>query len=457
MRSSFSILGLCLFSCGLASATEVRWWMSSEDGAASLSEQPALRWSAETLSQPADIVLDASKTYQSILGLGASFEHSTCYNLSQLSEEKKTETLRKLVHPKDGIGMSLMRLCIGTSDFTGDPWYSYNDMPAGESDPELKNFSIEKDRAYLLPIIKQAQAIHPDLKFFASVWSPPGWMKTNDSMLAGRLKPEYYGVFSEYLVKFVQAYAAEGIPVLAITPQNEPHFPNPAYPTTGYRAEAMLELIRDHLGPLFEKELPDTEIWCWDHNWNEPEFPTTILSDEKAYGYVDGTAFHLYEGKPEAQTALKEAFPEKPIYFTEGSTFRTRGAVQIIDILRNWARSYNAWVVMLDEDRKPNNGPHNASQTCIELLRDGTVRYNFDYFMYGQFMKFIRPGAVRLDSTPGSIRFANVAFRNESGDTVLVVANASSEAREFIVSHGGGHYRAEIPKRTVATFTWDTE
>lgn len=454
MRGLICLAGISFFS-SMAAAGEVRWWISSEDGSASLTEQPALGWSPAAATP--EIVVDAGTTYQSILGLGASFDHATCYNLSRLPEPVKSETIAALVDPEKGIGMSLMRLCIGTSDFTGDPWYSYNDLPEGQTDPELKYFSIGKDREYMLPVIKQAQAINPDLKFFASVWSPPGWMKTNGSMLAGKLKPEHYDVFSRYLVKYVQAYAAEGVPVLAVTPQNEPHFPNPAYPTTGYRAPEMLALIRDHLGPVFERELPGTEIWCWDHNWNEPEFPTTILSDPTAYNYVDGTAFHLYEGKPEAQTELRNAFPEKPIYFTEGSTFWTRGAVQIVDILRNWARSYNAWVVMLDEDRKPNNGPHNASQTCVELLRDGTVRYNFDYYMYGHFMKFIRPGAVRLGSPEGSFRFTNVAFRNPDGRCALVVVNASSEPRTFSVGSGEHSFEATLPKRSLATFSWEME
>ena len=450
MRFAF-VLGLMILS-GVVHAAEVRWWMSTEDGAASLAEQAPLSWQPVDAAVPAEITIDPATTYQSILGLGAAFEHATCYNISQLPEPQRTEVIRKLVDPEAGIGMSLMRLCIGTSDFTGDPWYSYNDMPKGETDPELANFSIHKDRAYLLPVVKKALELNPELKLFASVWSPPAWMKSNDSMLGGKLKPEYYDAFSRYLVKTVKAYHAEGLPVVAITPQNEPHFPNPMYPTTGYRAKDMLALIRDHLGPAFEKELPDTEIWCWDHNWSEPEFPTTILSDPKAYGYVDGTAFHLYEGKPEAQTAFHEAFPDKPIYFTEGSTFMTRGAIQIISILRNWARSYNAWVMMLDEDRKPNNGPHSASRTAIELLRNGEVRYNFDYFMYGQFMKFIRPGAVRVASTDGSVRFDNVAFKRKDGSIVCVAANAGSAAKPVRVAVGTRQFQAELPSKAVATF-----
>lgn len=445
------ILPLAALVCTGSDAESVNWWLSSEDGAAKLAAQAPMDWKPLDASAPADIVIDPDKTYQSILGLGAAFEHATCYNISQLPPAERDDVLRKLVDPDTGMGMSLMRLCIGTSDFTGDPWYSYNDMPKDQADPELKNFSIGKDRVYVLPIIKKAQELNPDLKFFASVWSPPGWMKTNGRMTAGELKPEFYDAFSRYLVKFVQAYRAEGVPVMAITPQNEPHFPNPMYPTTGYKADQMLTLIRDYLGPRFEAELPDVGIWCWDHNWGEPEFPTTILSDAKAAAYVDGVAWHGYEGKPEAQTQVHEAFPDKPAYFTEGSMFKTRGAIQIIDILRNWARSYNAWVTMLDEDRKPNNGPHDASQTCIELMRDGSVQYHFDYYMYTHFMRFIRPGAVRVDSTDGSIRLNNVAFRDEAGRITCVVANAYSEPRTIRLALGNQELTVEMPARSVAT------
>ncbi len=452
------VLALALIYCGTsATAESVSWWVSTEDGAAAVTQQAALAWQPVDAATPADIVLDPAKTYQSILGLGAAFEHATCYNISQLPEPARTEVIRKLVDVETGMGISLMRLCIGTSDFTGDLWYSYNDMPKGETDPELKNFSIGKDRVYVLPVVKKAQEINPGLQFFASVWSGPAWMKSNGRMTAGELLPEYYDAFSRYLVKFVQAYRQEGISVLAITPQNEPHFPNPMYPTTGYKAEQMLTLIRDHLGPRFEAELPNVELWCWDHNWSEPEFPATILRDTKAAAYVDGVAWHGYEGKPEAQTTLHQEFPDEPAYFTEGSMFMTRGAIQIIEILRNWARSYNAWVLMLDEDRKPNNGPHNASRTCIELLRDGSVRYNYDYYMYTQFMRFIRPGAVRIDSTGGGVRLNNVAFRDEAGNIICVVANAYSEPRTVRMALAGREISVPLPARSVATLVMGGE
>jgi glucosylceramidase len=442
----------------LGATGAVSWWLSSEDGAHALTPQAALAWGE---AAPADlppeairISVDTGRRYQSILGLGASFEHATCENLARLSAGDRDEVIRRLVHPEDGIGMNLMRVCIGTSDFTGQPWYSYNDLPEGETDPELKRFSIEQDRGIILPVLKKALALNPDLLYFASPWSPPGWMKTTGTMLGGKLKPEYYGVYAQYLVKFIQAYAAEGIPIHALTPQNEPGFPNPAYPTCLYTGAMQRDFIRDHLGPALRGAGLPTRIWCWDHNWNNLAFPRTILSDPAAAAFVEGTAFHFYEGKVEAMSALRDEFPDKDIFFTEGSAFRTHGALMIINILRNWARSYNAWVVLLDEHRKPNNGPHSASATCIELKDDGRVEYRFDYYMYGQFMKFIPRGAVRVESGPQSGRVGHVAFLTPKGGGVLVAANAEREARTLAVELAGHGFQAVLPARSVATFQW---
>lgn len=439
----------------LAHAAEVEVWVSSEDGQYSLTalERPVL----EEASGEAAITVDLSKTCQSMIGMGASFEHATCYNLSRLAPEMREEVIEKLVDPVKGIGMNLIRVCIGTSDFVGEPYYSYDDMPEGQTDLDLAQFSIEKDREYVLPAIKIAQAKNPDLRFFASPWSPPGWMKTTGSMCGGKLKPEYYEVYARYLIKYVEAYAAEGVPLHALTLQNEPGMISKDYPTCLWNGEEQRDFIRTQFGPQLEASGLDPLVWCWDHNWNLLKFPRAVLSDPEAARYVDGTAFHFYEGKVEAQTELHNEYPEKHLYFTEGSAFRAWGAVKIIEILRHWARSYNAWVIMLDEDRKPNNGPHSASATCIELKKDLSVEYRFDYYMYGQFMKFIPRGAVRVESTPGDRSFANVAFKTGDGKVVLVAANAGKEPRDLSVACGGKMFKTSLGGRSVATFRWAAE
>lgn len=429
--------------------------LTTEDGQYQLSEQAPLEWADDAREAGTVIDIDPSTVYQSILGLGSSLEHATAHNLTLLDPETRAEVMERIVCPDKGIGMNLMRLCIGTSDFTGDPWYTYADMPEGEEDWELASFSIEKDRDYLLPVIKLAQEINPDIVFFASVWSPPAWMKKPRTLTGGSINPKYYDAHARYMVKFIQAYEAEGIPIHAVTPQNEPDFPEPNYPTTKWTGAQQRDYVRDHLGPLLEKEGLDTEIWIWDHNWNKLSFPRTILKDPEAKRYVGGVGFHLYEGRPKAQTTLRDEFPDVPIYFTEGSTFGTAGAVTIIEILRNWARSYNAWVTVLDTNQKPNNGPHDATPTGIEVVPDTLeVRYNHDFFMYGQFMKYIQRDAVRIASTEGTRFFNNIALRNPDGSIVLVVANVRLSPERITIRYEGKTATATLPGRATATFIW---
>jgi glucosylceramidase len=348
-----------------------------------------------------------------------------------------------------------MRICIGTPDFTASPWYTYDDMAAGSVDAELKQFSIEKDREYVLPVLKLALKKNPDLRFHAAPWSPPAWMKTNDSICGGRIVPKHFGPLAEYLARAVEAYRAEGIHLYAITPQNEPEYFPGSYPTCGWTAREQRDFIRDFLGPVFRKRGLETRIWCYDHNFNHPEFPTTILEDPRAAQYIDGTAFHLYEGKPEAMSVLHGRFPEKHIYFTEGSTFGISGAGEIISFLRNWARCYNAWVTVIDHEAEPNPGPHDCSPTCIVLNSEALeLTYRFDYYMYGQFTKFIRRGAVRIASTSSSKSLPNVAFRNPDTSIVLVIVNAERRSRDVAVRWNQRQLTVAVDPRAVATFLW---
>ncbi|MBP9003805.1 MAG: glycosyl hydrolase [Candidatus Hydrogenedentes bacterium] len=436
-------------------ADRVEKWLTTPDLKAALSRQDGPKLEPARKTKLSVIEINPSARYQEILGMGASFDHASCENLTKLSPEARAEAMIRLFDPDKGIGMNLMRLCIGASDFIGEPYYTYCDLPEGEKDPEMTRFSIEKDRAYVLPLIKEALRINPSLKFFASPWSPPAWMKDTGRLEGGRLLPEFYPAFAKYLARFIQAYEAEGIPIYAITVQNEPRMNDPNYPTCVWTGEEQRDFIRDHLGPLFRELNLTTRVWCWDHNWNLPEFPIAVLSDPAAAQYVDGTAFHLYEGRVETQSKIREMFPDKHIYFSEGSVFGARGAVKLASILQNWARSYNFWVVLLDEHRKPNRGPHSASATCVELLDDGSLRWNYDYYMYGQFMKFILPGAVRIGvSGPEARTIGYVATRNPDGALVLVVANAGREPWEFAVTHGNRQFRDTLPAGAVATYRW---
>lgn len=475
--SVFLALGLCSTLRLSADPPVIDGWVSSQDLSRRLDaiEPPSFTPGAPD-GRP-EIEINEAIKYQTIVGLGASLEHTTCANLFRLDESARAEVMERLVSPENGIGMSTMRICMGTPDFTGEPWYTYNDMPPGKKDPELKNFSIEKDRAYILPVLKLALEKNPDLKFYASPWSPPGWMKTCDDMIGGHLYPRYYDAYARYFVKFIESYQAEGIPIYAVTVQNEPGV-NKRDDTLGWwypscqwslvvdedtwwpvPTEIMghpeRDFIRDHLGPAFRKNNIATRIWCFDHNLNNLWYPRNILSDPAAAQYVEGTAFHPYAGKAADMGAFREEFPDKKVFLSEGSMFGVSGAMKIIDFLRNWASTYNAWVTVIDSEGKPNNGPFKASRTPVMIdAKTLAVTYGFEYYMYGQFMKFIRPGAVRIDSGASSAEFGHVAFKNEDGSVVVVAVNPGGQSRKFQVAHVGKVFSTSLPAQSVGTYRW---
>lgn len=235
------------------------------------------------------------------------------------------------------------------------------------------------------------------------------------------------------------------------------------YPSCHWTAEQERTFIRDHLGPAFRREGLKTRIWCYDHNYNveasgdDPgiSYPRTILSDAKAAEFVDGAAFHGYVGQPSGMSTFHAEFPSVPIRFTEGSVFGINGAIDLIERLRNWASSYNAWVTILDENGKPNNSPFPATHAIIKLdSKTRRAEYLLEYFAYGHFMKFVQRGAVRVESTGGDREFNNVAFRNPDGTIVLVVANTGSSARDFEVAWGGKRVAARLQGKSLMTLTW---
>jgi len=479
-RTAFVLCAmLCLVRASTADAErKVQLWISAEDESQLLAPAAPLPMSKAAI--PSDlptVEVDPSQRFQTILGMGSSLEHTTCYNLSQLGPQRMAEAIERLVDPATGIGMNLMRICIGTPDFTGEPWYSYDDMPPGKTDVKLEHFSIEKDQAYVLPVLKKALEKNPDLLFYASPWSPPGWMKSTEDMIGGYLLPRFYKVYAQYFVKFIEAYQAEGIPIYAITPQNEPGVNTRNYPVSDWYPSCQWSLVEDedtywpvsheemgcnerdfikkYLGPALAESGQKTQIWCYDHNLNNPWYPRNILKDPDAAQYVAGTGFHGYAGNPKEMSAFHDEFPQKPVYFTEGSAPGVKGAMRILSYFRNWASSYNAWVIMIDYDGHPNNGPFKTKRTCIQPRRDGSgVDYHYAYYAYGQFMKFVKRGAVRIASTEGSKKLNTVAFENPNGDLVLVAVNADKEPAQFRVAEGGEAFVATLPARSVLTCRW---
>lgn len=491
-------LGLILLSA--SNAIQLDMFTTSRDGAFKLTQFPPVIFSEESGKQdggPAPnvtIAVNTSIAFQEIFGIGSSLEHSTCFNLMKMDPESRKDTLTQLFDPNVGIGISLMRLTIGSSDFGLLPFYSYDDSQS--PDVTLSHFTIDGDRSFVIPALKETLAYtnQPDgLRFFASPWSPPGWMKSNNTLLGGRFNSAYTESYAKYLVKFIAAYQEEGVEITAITVQNEPLQNENSYPTTILLPEQEAKLIGKHLGPLFEEEsnvCSNTSIWAFDHNWSDLYYPQKVLEDPEAYNYVSGTAFHLYSGRPEAMTKLHDTYPDKKIFFSEGSEFGLRGAEQIVAIFNNYASTYNAWVTMLDTEMKPNAGPFRPTSTMIEL-DTSTLQavYRFEFFMTGQFSKFVRRGARRVQSalmSPGkrgrqlqenasgnqipsllstaTLNVSFVAFQNpisealgsNSGTAVVVLVNPSADASLVRILWNGLKADVLIPPESVSTLRWPT-
>lgn len=471
-RLRFVLLaGLLISHLRISAQTNVAWWLTTEALTHRLVAQPNLV--LEPMgegSSAGDMVVAVAETAQTILGMGASLEATTCSNLWRMLPEDRERVMTQLVDSEAGIGMNLMRICMGSSDFTGDPWYSYNDLDAGKTDTGLRRFSIRRDRDYILPMLRLAKRKNPQLRFFASPWSPPGWMKSSGSMIGGSLLPKYYPAYADYFVRFIRSYQAEGIPIYAVTVQNEPGVdrekekdPKWFYPSCHWTGEQERDFIRDHLGPAFRKAGLKTKIWCYDHNYNLVTqgddaglpHPRTILSDARAAAFVDGVGFHGYVGEPTGMTAFHREFPQTPIHFTEGSVFGFEGATQLVERLRNWAVSYNAWVTILDDQGKPNNGPFPATHAIVKLdSRTLKTELLLEYYVYGHFMKFVPPGSVRVETRSPRSELRHVAFRNPEGRLVLVVVHTGSSDTRFSVDAAARRFQVSLPGRCLATFAW---
>jgi glucosylceramidase len=453
-------------------AAQVRVWHSSESPRGQrawlegpqelpnrLTPQPAISLAARGDTAGTVIRVDPTLAYQPIEGIGSSLEESTIFNLMRMSPEGRRGVLRALVDPEEGIGMNLMRICLGTSDFTARQFYTYDDMPPGETDPDLRRFSIQKDIDYhIIAVLREALAINPGLKFVASPWSPPGWMKTSGAIVGGDFLSEYTDVYARYLRMAVEAYAKQGIGIHALTLQNEPLYVPPDYPGCHMTAEQQRDLA-----PAVRRELDahglDTRILVYDHNFDRGvEYAGAIMSDVAARKAVYGTAFHSYGGKPGAMSELHRAHPDKAIWFTERSYWGANGMAEIAELFRNWARTYNGWVTMLDSKLQPEQWSGRPGPTWLIQNADkpDDIWYTADYYLVGQFTRFVKLGAVRIESSSMTETSAiqHIGLLNPGGEVVLVVINKSAGPQEVTVVAGKSQFQNALPPKTVATYVW---
>lgn len=445
---------------------DIAVWVTTADHRLALQSSPVAVAGQATEAATA-IQLDTGKRHQQMLGFGASITDSSAWLIQHRMQPAQREALlRELFGRADGgVGFDFTRLTIGASDFSRHH-YSLDDMPPGRIDPRLARFSIAPNLEDVVPVTKQALRINPDLKVMASPWSAPAWMKSNDSLIQGTLRPKYYDAFARYLLRYVQAYEQEGIPIFALTLQNEPSFEPKDYPGMRLSANARAAIIGKHLGPLLQKEAPQVRIFDWDHNWDKPEEPLAVLKDPVAAPFVSAVAWHCYAGTPDAQTPVRDAFPDKAVYMTEcsggnweplisgGLTLQTKRLM--VDSVRHWAAGVLFWNLALDQDRGPHAGGCDTCRGVVTIdSRTGEVSRTDDYYALAHVSRFVRRGAWRIESSDASGDVSNVAFLNPDDSSIaMLVVNSGSGERPIQVSEGQTRFAYTMPARSIATFVW---
>jgi glucosylceramidase len=468
-------------------APQARVWVTTPDGVEKLHDRGAVAFAEGAASDKLTITVDPSRRYQTMDGFGASITDSSASVLMELEPAIRDATMRDLFVTD---GLSLLRQPVGSSDFVDGPHYTFDDLPAGETDYDLSAFSIDHDRAQILPLLRQALALNPELKVMGTPWSPPAWMKFNDSLVGGRLidDPRIYQAYADYLVEFVRAYRDAGVPVWGLTVQNEPQNRTPSgYPGTDLPTRQAAAVV-ERLGPALAAAGLHTKIMGYDHNWSEhpndiantppgddpeTEYPALLLQSPAAR-WIDGTAYHCYAGDQKRMTALHQAFPATQIWFTECSgshgpsdppaqvfadTLKWHGRNLTLGVPRNWAQTVVTWNLALHADGGPHNGGCDTCTGVVTVNPDGTVTRNAEYYTLGHLARFVRPGAVRVASSSyGSTGWnglpMSAAFLNPDGSTALIVNNEYDDPRTVAIAVGSHHLDYTLPGGSLATFTW---
>lgn len=413
------------------------------------------------------ITIDSTITYQTIEGFGAALTGSSAYNINQrMSAVNKQTAINMLFDKEDGIGISYIRLTMGASDFSISD-FTYDDMPAGETDEDLSEFTLQKDKVDVIPVLKEILAIAPEISIMGSPWSPPAWMKTNGNLKGGKLKPEAYQVYADYFVKYIQSMKEEGITVSSVTIQNEPLYFTAAYPCMEMQAEEQLSFIKNNLGPTFESNSIASKIIIYDHNWDNTEYAISILNDPDARKYVAGSAFHAYAGNVSAMNIVHNAHPDKDLYFTEisGGGWATDFGDNLVWNMRNifigttknWSKVALLWNLVLDQNSKPTN---NGCSDCRGVITNNTItealEYNVEYYSIGHMSKFVRPGAVRISTKldQSLLNTEGVAFQNTDGSKVLVLCSYHSAYQTFTIRQGAKYVNYSIAPKAVVSIVW---
>jgi glucosylceramidase len=466
-------------------------WISNPDRSALFEKQPenVIFSEKSTGYGGSTIIIDDSHQMQTIDGFGFALTGGSAELLMKMRSDERAKILKELFAWDDkNIGASYLRLSIGASDLNSFV-FSYDDLQKGETDFELKKFSLAQDYNDVIPVMKEILAINPAIKILGSPWSAPVWMKTNYDVRGGRLKKDCYGAYALYFVKYIQAMKNAGISTDAITIQNEP-VNSRNTPSMAWFENEQADFIKNNLGPAFEKAGIKTKIILFDHNGDRPDYPLSLLGDPEVAKYADGSGFHNYVGDIAAALSLMHtARPDKNLYFTEQMVIEKTGspAINIADpvkdlILRttqNWSRNVILWNLAADPQNDPHtdNGGCSMCQGAITINGDIVTR-NIAYYTVAHASKFIRPGSVRIASTnrgdktvdlyedeqrPGVFRtvisenmeiLPNVAFKTSDGNIVLIVVNDTFSANSFRVQWNGKLAAIRLNPGAVGTYVW---
>ncbi|GAB3719622.1 glycoside hydrolase family 30 protein [Nocardiopsis nanhaiensis] len=430
-------------------------WMTSPDRSHTLTQQDDVSFTSSP--EDIDIAVDDDQREQTFTGAGASVTEASAQLISELPEGERDELMATLFSPEDGIGLSYLRQPLGSTDFNAGDFYTYEDTP-GE-------FSIDRDRQEIIPVVQQALEHNPDIRFMGSPWSPPAWMKTGGSLNGGGLDPDHYEDYADYLVNAIEAYADEGIDLADLTMQNEPLL-DTDYPSTYVPADEQAAFFHVLDEALTEAGL-DTDLYAYDHNWDEPEYPLEVFEGTEGIDRVQGAAFHCYAGDPSAQSEVVDV--GKRVYFTECSgsgdgpddevfsdTLWWQSEHLVVGNMRNGGETTVTWNLALDADGGPHQG--NCEDRCTGVVEiDGSdITYNGEYYVLGHLAGFVEPGATRIGSTSeGSGGVQNVVFENPDGGKTAFVVNADTEEdHTFSVTEDGASLSYTLPAGSVATFTW---
>lgn len=419
----------------------------------------APEWKKGVATRAMSIHLDPARKYQDILGFGAAMTGASCYLLKNAPEAKRRAILEDCFGPQ-GLRFSVARTTIGSSDYSLSA-YSLDESPT--PDPELKHFSIDHDRAYILPMLRAAAAENPELFYFSSPWSPPAWMKANDSLLGGNMRKTYFESYADYFVKFLRDYESAGVKIQAVTVQNEVDTDQDGRMTQcEWGQEYEMDFVKLHLGPTFAKRDIDTKIWILDHNYNLWGRAVDELSDPEVYRYVDGVAWHGYVGQPDAMTRVHDMFPDKHAYWTEGgpditdpayATDWAKWSETFTGILRNWARCIVSWNLVLDEHGKPDIGPFRCGG--VVTLHSGTnkVTRSGQFWAFAHYSKLIDRGSRVIGSWGELPQISHVAVENPDGSRVLVVTNRGGEQALQVTLHDQA-MELVLPPDSVTSVKW---